>query len=79
MKAGTKPGKSKAFSTPASLREVTDVVAVVEGHRSAALEGEHRADVVGHRGLRAMDVVVGIARAQRERIGQAESVRARTR
>ena len=74
MKAGTKPGKSKAFSTPASRAMCADVVAVVEGHGAAALEREHRPHVLGHRGLRAAHVVVGVARAQRERIGQGKPV-----
>ena len=55
MKSGTKPGKAKASGHAGGLGLSPDVVAVVEGHRAGALEGEHRPHVVGHRGHRAAD------------------------
>ncbi len=46
-----------------------DVVAVVERHGAGGLEGQHRADVIGHRGHRTPDVLVRIAAPQVRRAG----------
>src|SRR2546422_7957479 len=44
----------------------SDVVAVVEEDRAALLELEHRAHVLGERGVGAREVCFGIARADRK-------------
>ena len=67
MKAGTKPGKSKASATPALLGLRADVVAVVEDDRARALEREHGPHVVGDRGRRPLQVLLRIASSQLER------------
>ncbi len=71
---GHETGEVERVLDSGLTRERADVVAVVEGHRSAVLEGEHRPHVLRHRGLRPPDVVVGVARAKRERIGQGQAV-----
>ena len=76
MKAGTKPGKSKAFSTPASFAHWRGCCCRSRRSRAPArLEGEHGAHVLGHGGLAAADVVLGIRCAERQRLGQRYAVR----
>ncbi len=70
MKRGTKPAKSKAFSTPPAGRLGPEVVAVVEDDRAARSEGEHRPDVGGHPLDRPALVDLGLGPAQDERVGQ---------
>ena len=62
MYAGTKPGKSKASSTPAFCGLGADVVAVVEGDGALRLEVEHGAHVLAHAAARLRHVARGIAR-----------------
>ena len=50
------------------------VVAVVEDDRAGALEGEHRADMGGHRATRPPLVLVGQDAAQLERVGEGHLV-----
>src|SRR5436309_956111 len=49
------------------LGRLPDVVAVVEENRAALLELEHRAHLLGERGMRAREVLLGIARAEPRR------------
>ena len=54
------------------------VVAVVEDDRARSLEGEHRPDVVGHRGARPALVLVRLGRAQGRARRRGRSPRARS-
>ena len=75
MYSGTKPGISKAFSTPGFFRLRANVVPVIESDRARLLQREHRLDVHRHRPHRSLDVFVRIFRAQRDRFRERHSVR----
>lgn len=52
----------------------SDVVAVIEGDRSAALQLEHRADVLTHRPHRLSDIAIGIISADSFGFGEAHPI-----
>src|SRR5439155_9761348 len=72
---GDEPRIVEGALEPPLLGPGAQVVPVVEDHRSAVEESDHGLAVAGHRAIRALDVVVWIALAQRLRVLHREAGR----
>ncbi len=75
MYSGTKPGMREGVGATGVKGEAADVVAVVEGDGSGALEGEHGVDVDNHGSGGAADVLFWILAAELGGLGEGEALR----
>ena len=70
-----KAGDIEGALDASQLRLGTEIVAVVEGHRAARLQLQHRLDMTAHGRHREPGIFLGVALAQPKRLLQRHSIR----